>query len=66
MRGTLRNFGLKVGAVSVAAFTARIRELVADFPRLAAIIGPLLTVRRAMRQQLAVLHKMLLDIVRDC
>jgi transposase len=32
---------------------------------LAAIVAPLLTVRRVMRQQFAVLHKMLLDTVRD-
>ena len=31
---------------------------------MAAIVEPLLSVRRVMRQQLAVLHKMLLDVVR--
>ena len=46
MRGTLRNFGLKVGMVSTIGYEARIRDLVAGFPRLAAIIEPLLTVRR--------------------
>jgi transposase len=65
LRGTLRNFGLKVGIVSGGRYEARVRELVTDFPRLAAIVGPLLDVRRVMRQQLAVLHKMLLDTVRD-
>src|SRR6266404_1306654 len=65
LRGTLRNFGLKVGVVSGGRYEARVRELVADFPRLAAIAEPLLSVRRVMRQQLAVLHKMLLDTVRD-
>jgi transposase len=65
LRGTLRNFGLKVGVVSGGRYEARIRELVTDFPRLTAIVGPLLNVRRVMRQQLAVLHKMLLDTVRD-
>ena len=64
MRGTLRNFGLKVGVVSTIGYEARIRQLVEGFPRLAAIIEPLLTVRRVMRQQLATLHKMLLDTVR--
>src|SRR5215211_1389712 len=64
LRGTLRNFGLKVGAVSRSRYELRIRELVAGFPRLAAIVEPLLAVRRVMRQQLAVLHKMLLDTVR--
>lgn len=65
MRGTLRNFGLKVGVVSTKNYETRIRELVAGFPRLAAIVDPLLTVRRVMRQQLAALHKMLLNLVRD-
>jgi len=64
LRGTLRNFGLKVGVVSGSRYEARVRELVAGFPRLAAIAEPLLNVRRVMRQQLAVLHKMLLDTVR--
>jgi transposase len=65
MRGTLRNFGLKVGVVSSRNYEARLRELVESFPRLAAIVDPLLIVRQVMRQQLAVLHKMLIDIVRD-
>ncbi|WP_416194463.1 transposase [Sphingomonas sp. 10B4] len=64
MRGTLRNFGLKVGVVSTIDYETRIRHLVEGFPRLAAIVEPLLTVRRVMRQQLATLHKMLLDTVR--
>jgi transposase len=65
LRGTLRNFGLKVGTVRSSRYEARVRELVAGFPRLAAIAEPLLNVRRVMRQQFAVLHKMLLDTVRD-
>lgn len=65
MRGTLRNFGLKVGVVGATGYEGRVRELVERLPRLAAIVEPLLTVRRVMRQELAVLHKMLIDIVRD-
>ena len=42
LRGTLRNFGLKVGVVSTGGFEARIRELVADFRSLAAIVGPII------------------------
>jgi transposase len=64
LRGTLRNFGLKVGVVGGSRYEARVRELVEGFPRLAAIVEPVLSVRRVMRQQLAVLHKMLLDTVR--
>ena len=58
MRGTLRKLGLKVGVVSSIRYETRIRDLVEGFPRLAAIIEPLLTVRRVMRQQLAKLHKL--------
>jgi transposase len=65
MRGTLRNFGLRIGAVSTTGYEARIRDLVEGLPGLAAIVEPLLNVRRVMRQQLAVLHKMLLDRVRQ-
>jgi transposase len=64
LRGTLRNFGLKVGVVSSFRYEARVRELVAGFPMLAAIVEPLLSVRQVMLQQFAVLHKMLLDMVR--
>lgn len=64
LRGTLRNFGLKVGVVSTGKFEARIRELVAASPRLALLVEPILAVRRVMRQQFAVFHKMLLDTVR--
>jgi transposase len=64
LRGTLRNFGLKVGVVSSFRYDARVRELVAGFPRLAAIVESVLSVRQVMRQQLAVLQKMVLDTVR--
>ena len=65
LRGTLRNFGLKVGVVGKAGFEARVRELVEGLPRLAAIVEPLLTIRRVMRQEFSRLHKMLLDVVRQ-
>ena len=65
LRGTLRNFGLKVGVVSPGHFEARIKELVAGQPPLEMIVVPLLTVRRVVREQLAKLDKMVLDQVRD-
>src|SRR5260370_5253491 len=46
LRGTLRNFGLQGGAVSRSRYEVRIRELVESFPPLAAIVRPLLAVRR--------------------
>jgi transposase len=37
LRGTLRNFGLKVGMVGAAGFEARVREPVEALPDLAAL-----------------------------
>src|ERR1700740_1728661 len=65
LRGTLRNFGLKVGIVGRTKFEARIAELVEDLPDLAVLVEPLLIVRRVLREQIAVLHRRLLTIVRD-
>jgi transposase len=65
LRGTLRNFGLKVGIVRTAKFEARIRELVENLPDLAVLVEPLLIVRRVLREQIAVLHRRLLVLVRD-
>jgi transposase len=65
LRSTLRNFGLKVGIVGAARFEARIRELVEDLPDLAILVEPLLVVRRVLREQIAVLHRRLLAVVRD-
>jgi len=65
LRGTLKNFGLKVGSVSKEQFEARIGELVEPHRWLAAIVEPILVVRTTLRAQTAVLHKMLLGVVRD-
>jgi transposase len=65
LRGTLRNFGLKVGMVGTVKFEARIKELVENLPDLATLIEPLLVVRRVLREQFAILHRRLLAIVRD-
>jgi transposase len=62
LRGTLRNFGLKVGTVK---FEARIKELVENLPDLAELVEPLLMVRRVPREQFGILHRRLLAIVRD-
>lgn len=65
VRGTLRVFGLKLaGRVTQASFERRALELVADTPRLAAMVRPMLVARAALRQQCAILHKMMLDVVR--
>jgi transposase len=64
LRGTLRNFGLKVGVVGKVGFEGRIWELVQGRPDLAAIAEALLAVRAVLRQQLDVLNTQLLAIVR--
>ena len=65
LRATLRNFGLKVGVVGAAKFEARIKELVECLPDLAVLVEPLLVVRRVLREQIDILHRRLLAIVRD-
>src|SRR5262249_51894832 len=65
LRGTLRNFGLKVGVVRASKFEARIRMLVEDLPDLAELVEPLLIVRRTLREQIGILHGRLLAIVRN-
>jgi transposase len=65
LRATLRNFGLKVGVVGTVKFEARIKELVENLPDMAVLVEPLLTVRRVLREQITVLHRRLLAIVRD-
>jgi transposase len=65
LRGTLCNFGLKVGMGGTAKFEARIKELIENLPDLAVLIEPLIVVRRALREQFVILHRRLLAIVRD-
>ena len=65
LRATLRNFGLKVGMIGTVKFETRIRELVEGLPDLAVLVEPLLIVRRVVREQLGILHRRLLAIVRD-
>ena len=45
--------------------TTALKELVGNSPELAALVEPLLVVRRVLREQLVILHRRLLAIVRD-
>src|SRR5690242_18907853 len=65
LRGTLRNFGLKVGTAGSARFEARVKELIENLPDLAVLVEPLLVVRRVLREQIAILHRRVLAAVRD-
>jgi transposase len=65
IRGTLRVFGMKLtGRVTAGPFETRVLELVAETPHLEAIVRPMLVARAALRQQCAVLHKMMLEMIR--
>ena len=65
LRASLRNFGLKVGMIGAVKYETRIRELVENLPDLAVLVEPLLTVRRVLREQLGILHRRVLAVVRD-
>src|SRR6185436_16688058 len=65
LRATLRNLGLKVGMVGTVKFETRIKELVENLSDLTVLVEPLLIVRRAIREQIGILHRRLLAIVRD-
>jgi transposase len=65
LRASLRNFGLKVGVVGTVKFETRIEELVENIPDLVALVEPMLVVRRVLREQINILHRRLLAIVRD-
>jgi len=65
LRATLRNFGLKVGVVGATKFEVRIKELVENLPDLAVLVEPLLVVRRVLHEQLDILHRRLLAVVRN-
>jgi transposase len=64
IRGLLRNFGLKVGAVGAVRCEVRIHELIERMPDLIAVIQPLLQARRELREHFATLHRKLLALVR--
>lgn len=64
IRGVLRGFGLKVGAISRGRFDARIRELVEGQAMLETVVGSMLAVRTALQAEFTRLHRALLALVR--
>ena len=51
--------------VGKVKFEVRIRELVENLPDLAVLVEPMLIVRRTLREQIVILHRRLLAIVRN-
>ena len=64
IRGTLRNFGLKVGKIARGRFKARVLDLVADRPALARLVEPMLRARAELMAAFNQPHEMMLDAVR--
>ena len=54
-----------MGVVGTVKFEARIKELVEHLPDLAVLVEPLLMVRRTLREQIGILHRRLLAVVRN-
>jgi transposase len=65
VRGLLRGFGLKLGAVGRRRWADRVREVVGGHATLAAIFEPLVAARAALLEQLGVLDTRLLATVRQ-
>lgn len=65
LRGLLRNFGLKVGAISRGKLETRIRELADGNPMLEAATEPMLRARASLRQELAGLEKRVRQLAWD-
>lgn len=64
IRGTLKVFGLKVGAVGQRGFEERVITLVAGSATLVELVQPMLRVREVLIEQYEILHRRLLKMVR--
>ena len=65
LRGLLRNFGLKVGAISRGRFEPRIRELAFGNSMLEAATEPMLRARASLRQELAGLARRVRQLAQE-
>ncbi|RIK59429.1 MAG: IS110 family transposase [Planctomycetota bacterium] len=65
IRGTLKVFGLKTGAVTRARYEARIRELIEGDRELESYVIPMLDARRPLIEQYKKLEKIILDRVKN-
>jgi transposase len=64
IRGLLRGFGLKVGAISRGRFEVRILELVDGHAMLETVIGSMVAARTALQHEFTRLHRTMLALVR--
>ena len=64
IRGSLKVFGLRIGAVTKRGFEGRVLELVAGDPSLTAIVAPLLRARRAIVEAFERLDRLCIQLAR--
>lgn len=64
IRGSLKVFGLRIGAVTKRSFEDRVLELVADDPSLMAIVEPLLQARHAIIEAFERLDRLCIQLAR--
>ena len=64
LRGILRGFGLKVGAISTTGYEARILELCEGHEMLTQISRSMLDARRALLEQFNILHRKVLAMAK--
>jgi len=64
IRGSLKVFGLRIGAVTKRGFEGRVLELVAVDPSLTAIVEPLLRARRAIVEAFERLDRLCIQLAR--
>lgn len=65
LRGLLRNFGLKVGAISRGRFDLRIRELTNGNAMLEAATEPMLRARASLRQELVGIERCVRQLAQE-
>jgi transposase len=65
VRGTIRQFGMKMGATTRPKWESKVRELIEGDAYLQEVIEPVLVCWRTFRAQLALLQKQILRITRD-
>jgi transposase len=63
IRQSIKVFGLRLGRVNKHGFEARVREVVDDDPMLAGLVESMLKVRQTMVEEIARLHKLVVDVV---
>jgi transposase len=65
IRGVLKTFGMLPGTMRGVPFDKRVETLLADRPEVAAIVQPMLTAWRQLREQIAVFDKALRTLAKN-